>query len=227
MSKSPPPEFDHYAGRYEEDLRQSMPEALAEDRYFAEYKVRHVARRTVSRKPARLLDYGCGIGRSLNLFAEMLPGVELWGYDVSARSVDLARERAPGAKLTSALDELPAAAFNVIFAANVFHHIPAAERAGALARCKALLGAGGRLFLFEHNPANPVTRLVFERCPYDRGAAMLPKREALQLAEAAGLRVLRSTYTLFFPRPVAFLRPLERLLGWLPLGAQYCVEMAK
>ena len=31
-------------------------------------------------------------------------------------------------------------------------------------------------------------------------------------------------YIVFFPKPLASRRPLEPLLGWLPLGAQYVVH---
>ena len=54
---------------------------------------------------------------------------------------------------------------------------------------------------------------------------MLLRREAFALAKAAGLRLIRSDYTLFFPRQLGFLRLFEPMLGWFPLGAQYCVEM--
>lgn len=227
MSNPIPPEFDKYAGRYEADLRESIPPVFSEDQYFSEYKVRYVARRIESRDSIRLLDFGCGVGLSLGLLNRQFPNMELWGYDVSVQSVEVARQRAMTAHLTSNLGDLPCAKFDVIFAANVFHHIPGAERMDALARCKSLLRTGGRMFLFEHNPFNPVTRLIFERCSYDAGAVMLYKREVLLLAEAVGLSVVQSNYTLFFPRQVAFLRPFERFLGWFPLGAQYCVEMAK
>jgi len=56
---------------------------------------------------------------------------------------------------------------------------------------------------------------------------MLHRREVFKLAEAVQLKIKRAEYTLFFPKQLALLRPVERLLGWLPLGAQYCVEMVK
>jgi len=220
------PEFDQHARQYEAQLRESMPAAFAEDRYFAEYKVMHMARRLGAAVPARLLDFGCGIGRSLELLRARFPRTELWGYDVSGESIRVAKERLPEARLTSDLDTLPSG-FDVVFAANVFHHIPAAERRAALERCAALLADSGRIFIFEHNPVNPVTRWVFERCPFDDNAVMLPRRETLDLAASAGLRVAASEYTLFFPRPLAWLRFAEPMLSWLPLGAQYCVEMHK
>lgn len=227
MSDRPQPEFDRYADRYESDLRASMPPAFLEDRYFAEYKVLYVTRRLRVRKPPAVLDFGCGIGRSLTLFGEHLPGAELWGFDVSPESIRMAQERAPGARVTSDLHDLPEGRFDVVFAANVFHHIPLSERLNALRACARLLSREGSVFLFEHNPLNPVTSHVFERCPFDEGAIMLPRKESLELARAAGLRVAHRAYTLFFPRPLAVLRPLEKVLAWLPLGAQYCLELKK
>ena len=224
---APRPEFDRYADRYESDLRASMPSALAEDRYFAEYKVLHVARRLRRAMPRTFLDFGCGIGRSLALLREHFPATELWGYDVSSQSIELAREQAPDARLTSDLGSLPAASFDVVFAANVFHHIPPGERLAAMERCRMLLSERGRMFLFEHNPLNPVTRAVFERCPFDADATMLPRGEAVGLGQQANLEIARSTYTLFFPKQLSLLRPIESLMGWLPLGAQYCVELSK
>jgi 2-polyprenyl-3-methyl-5-hydroxy-6-metoxy-1,4-benzoquinol methylase len=225
MIKPSPPEFDQYAGRFEEDTRQSIPTVFAEGQYFAEYKIRHIARRLLDYEVTRFLDFGCAVGQSLCLANAQFPNAEIWGYDVSTQCVELARQRAGMAKLTSNLDDLPAGGFDVVFAANVFHHIAFANRMAAMARCKSLLRTGGRIFVFEHNPLNPVTRRIFERCAFDREAMMLHRREVLQLGMAVGLKIVRADYTLFFPRQLAFLRPCERLLRWLPFGAQYCVEM--
>jgi 2-polyprenyl-3-methyl-5-hydroxy-6-metoxy-1,4-benzoquinol methylase len=227
MTNPSTPEFDQYADRFEEDMRQTIPEAFAEGQYFTEYKILHVARRLFDREVTSFLDFGCGIGHSLSFVTTQFPNAEIWGYDVSPKCIELARKRVGMAKLTSNLDDLPTGRFDVVFAANVFHHIPFANRKAAMARCKSLLKAGGRIFLFEHNPLNPVTRKIFERCFFDRGAVMLHRREVLQLAETVGLKIGHAGYTLFFPRQLAFLRPVERMLGWLPLGAQYCVEMVK
>ena len=83
------------------------------------------------------------------------------------------------------------------------------------------------MFLFEHNPFNPVTRHIFERCPFDADAEMLPMKEARTLADNAGLRINRCGYTLFFPRQLSFLRGLEPMLRGIPIGAQYYVQMEK
>jgi hypothetical protein len=79
--------------------------------------------------------------------------------------------------------------------------------------------------IFEHNPLNPLTRYVFEHCVFDRDAEMIPRNKLIEEAAGAGLSVRNKEYTLFFPKPLAAFRPLERWLGWLPLGAQYYLEL--
>jgi 2-polyprenyl-3-methyl-5-hydroxy-6-metoxy-1,4-benzoquinol methylase len=221
------PEFDQYASRYEEALRHSMPDALEEDSYFAEYKIQYMARQICNDEMLQILDYGCGVGRSLDILEKYFPKAELWGYDVSEQSIEVARQRTERTHLTSNFEKLPLDSFDIILAANVFHHIPPESRLDALEYCKSLLKPGGRLFIFEHNPINPLTRMIFERCPYDQDATMLRRQEVFALANAASFTVAKSNYTLFFPKQLSLLRFIERHLGWLALGAQYCVEMEK
>jgi SAM-dependent methyltransferase len=221
------PEFDQYAESYDRLMNETIPDGLNEDGYFAEYKVALMAARLVENKPHRILDFGCGAGRSLPYLAQYFPDAELWGYDVSPASLRIAAERVPNAKLFSDWGSLGETRFDAIIAANVFHHIPTEQRPGALRLCQQALTDNGQMFLFEHNPYNPATRWVFERCPFDVDAEMFNLKSALKLARDAGFSATQQGYTLFFPRPLAFLRGLEPLLKHLPLGAQYYVQMAQ
>lgn len=221
------PEFDRYADEYDALLGKAIPGTLDEDAYFAEYKVAGMARQLAGTPTARILDFGCGAGRSLCYLDRYFPGAEIWGFDPSPTSLEIAALRVPRAKLVSDWTALGVTRFDAILAANVFHHIPPGEQVGALSRCRDALAPGGQLFVFEHNPWNPLTRWVFERCAFDVDAKMLSLREMLALAQRAGLGRTRHRYTLFFPRQLSALRPLERSLGWLPLGAQYVVQMAR
>jgi len=221
------PEFDRNAEEYDRVLGETIPSGLNEDGYFAEYKVALMAERLGDRKPKRVLDYGCGSGRSLPYLAKYFPDAELYGYDISTASLKVASERTPSAKLFSNWDTVTDVNFDAIITANVFHHIPVVQRQQALAKCRRALNEDGNLFLFEHNPYNPATRWVFERCPFDVDAEMLCLRSALELARHVGFNSVQHGYTLFFPRPLAWLRSLEPWLKRLPLGAQYYVQMAK
>lgn len=221
------PEFDQYAGQYDRVLGETIPEGLNEDGYFAEYKIALMATRMAGKNPGHILDFGCGAGRSLPYLDRYFPKAELWGYDISPVSLKVAAERVPRAKLFSDWNAFTDMRFDAIIAANVFHHIPPAQRQQALAQCYELLAAEGQMFLFEHNPFNPATRWIFERCPFDADAGMLRLKAALDLTRKAGFLSERHGYTLFFPRPLAFLRRLEPWLIRIPLGAQYYIQMAK
>jgi hypothetical protein len=83
------------------------------------------------------------------------------------------------------------------------------------------------LFVFEHNPYNPVTRRLVNTCPFDADAVLLARAETVSLLKAAGLEPSAAAYCLFFPQMLAALRPLEAWLGWLPLGGQYFVAGRK
>lgn len=221
------PEFDEFAGRYDELLAGSMPEGLNEDAYFASYKIDLVASRHPRNSVHRILDYGCGEGRSLPYLRDRYPDAQLWGFDVSEQSISMASQRVPDARVSADWREIRATHFDLIIAANVFHHIPLDAREAALSDCSDVLAPGGCLYVFEHNPYNPVTRHVFENCPFDVHAEMLTMRQTTQLATNSGLHILHRAYTLFFPRPLKVLRPLERFMGRLPLGAQYYVQMGR
>lgn len=221
------PEFDQYAEQYDRVLGEAIPEGLNEDSYFAEYKIALMAARSSKNKYGRILDFGCGAGRSLPFLDQYFPDAELWGYDVSPASLKVAAQRVPRAKLFSDWHFIIETRFDAIIATNVFHHIPPTQRQDALTRCRQALADNGQMFLFEHNPLNPATRWIFKRCPFDADAEMLSLKTALALTEKAGFHSEKHGYTLFFPRPLAFMRQLEPWLERIPLGAQYYVQMAK
>lgn len=217
-------EFDQYAADYDRLLEEALP-ASKRDRYFAEYKVKLLKDRSRQRSVQSVLDFGCGTGRSIPFLTELFPQSRVFGFDPSEECLSKARCNV-GAEFVSDINRLAPKSFDLILAANVFHHVPVEDRLATLETCKSLLATGGRVALFEHNPFNPVTRLVFERCVFDRGAQMIRMREAKDLAQRAGLAVSFSAYTLFFPPVLRWLRFVEPALSKLPLGAQYYVEMA-
>lgn len=217
-------EFDQFAARYNQVLGEAIPPGLMEDEYFASYKVERVRRLANPRSVRTILDFGCGAGRSLLHLERSFPDARIAGYDVSPASIDVARVLVPRARVTSEWTSLEGDRFDLVFAANVFHHIALDERLEWMSRCARLLDRAGALHVFEHNPFNPLTRWVFERCPFDVDAHMIRRSEMLALGRKAGLRVKSTRYTLFFPRQLALLRPAERMLGSVPMGAQYHVE---
>ena len=83
---------------------------------------------------------------------------------------------------------------------------------------------GSRLVIWEHNPFNPVTRLLVRMCPFDGDARLLTLNATRTLLRRNGFRPLQHAYVnLFPPRWLRFAAwaAVENKLGGLPLGAQY------
>lgn len=220
-------EFDKFAKSYDKVLSESIPLGMDEDEYFAEYKIAYASRLLAKKKISRILDFGCGAGRSLAYLAKYFPDAAIVGFDLSEDSLSIAKARYPDAACYSNWVSLSDMRFDLIFAANVFHHIPPSSQLPELIKCRDVMATHGEMIVFEHNPINPATRWVFERCPFDIDAEMIRKRDMILLSSAAGLRVVEDSYTLFFPKQLRALRFLEPYLSWLPLGAQYYVRLER
>lgn len=226
----PDAEFDAFAEQYRTLLNQSVTASGESGEYFANYKAQYARRILGSNFTGAILDYGCGVGLLTGFLLRTFPAAQIIGFDPSPASIrmaseELARTRGDAtrqAHLTAVESELPQKVDAVILA-NVMHHVPPPERQGLIAAISARLSPSGCLFIFEHNPANPVTRAAVCRCVFDRDAVLLRPREVLGYMRQAQLDVIRHDYIVFFPSLLKSLRPLEKLLTWCPLGAQYAV----
>jgi ubiquinone/menaquinone biosynthesis C-methylase UbiE len=219
--------FDEFAHSYDQVLAESLNRFGADVGYYHRYKVKLV--KALARGPVEsVLEYGCGAGANLGLLRDAFPEASISGCDVSSESVRVAAARHPGCRLFDlAAKETPPGPFDLIFISNVLHHVPPGERPTFMAEAARLLAPGGDLFIFEHNPKNPLTRRVVRDCPLDDDAILLHAAEAERLGVQAGLRLIRRRYALFFPVALKILAGLERYLGRLPLGAQHYVQFGK
>ena len=227
-------EFDAIAGDYAEQHAQSIRISGEEPEFFAEHKARKVAeayRADKASSPASILDFGGGIGNSIAPLLAQFPGAEITCLDVSRASLDMCEQRFGTSVATLAFDgmaiPLPDASRDMVFVACVFHHVDHAEHVALLTEIRRVLRPGGRLFLFEHNPWNPLTRHAVANCPFDENAVLIDPLTMRRRFEAAGFEGIRVSYGPFFPAFLAKLRPIERLLQWLPIGAQYWVHTRK
>jgi ubiquinone/menaquinone biosynthesis C-methylase UbiE len=172
----------------------------------------------------RVLDVGCGIG----LVDRELEGHVglLCGADMSRSSLEFAKERAPSTRF--ALYDgvrLPFrdASFDAAFAISVLHHVPPAARPVFVAEMLRPIVPRGVVIFIEHNPLNPVTRRIVSRCAFDADAVLLHRKELDRLLVAAGAPAVGGRYIGFSPVRHALVERAERMVGWLPIGAQYCI----
>jgi ubiquinone/menaquinone biosynthesis C-methylase UbiE len=220
--------FDAHADTY----RDEVDRAIA----FGGQGVDHYARRKADLLVAltsetlgpssmsSILDVGCGIG----LVDGHLVGAfgSVAGVDLS--DAELARARAAHPEvsyLRSEAGRLPYADahFDVVFAACVLHHVAPQEQASFVAEMFRVTRPGGLVVIFEHNPANPLTRLVVRRISFDAGVVLLRSRDVAELITNAGLKDPRVRNITFFPWDRDPFPRFEAALRRLPLGAQYIV----
>jgi len=218
--------FDEHSADYSQKMDQALTVVGLEHDFFFEAKVPHILearRRLAANAAVRVLEIGCGIGLLTQRLRPLL--TDVWGIDPSISS--LGQAAAPGGHLIAAdglrtpfADET----FDLVIAVCVLHHVPVDRRAAFLEEAARITRRGGLVLLCEHNPWNPLTRLVVGRCEFDRGAVLLAMTQVRRRLSAAGLSNIRARYILFFPWRGALWRWLEARLAWLPLGGQYVID---
>jgi SAM-dependent methyltransferase len=223
------PEFDRFSGSYEELLKDPIRDRFTEagSQFFHVRKrdlVReHFSDLRIDTRTLRYLDIGCGKGELLALLREDFH--EVAGCDPSpamlssSQGVETRVQENPG-KIP--FDD---AAFDFVTSVCVYHHVPSSSRLALTREAFRVLKPGGIFAIIEHNPYNPVTRLIVSRTPVDAGAVLLRASEAREWMHEAGFTCDVPRYFLYFPETI-YRRTgnrLEHLLRGVPLGGQYAV----
>ncbi len=226
-------DFSSFARQYRQIGAEELQSISGVDSdYFSEYKLREIAQWESIGEEEIVLDFGCGDGNSAQYFFKHCPVKAYYGADVDSESITVAQERGLDNCTFSVFDgeHLPYKdkTFDVVFISCVFHHIDSSYYAGLLYEINRVLKPGGRLYIFEHNPFNPVTRKIVHDCPFDANAVLVPAKRMRKLLKENFTDIHRR-YTIFIPRKRGFfwLLPLEKYLFWCPLGGQYYYRCKK
>jgi ubiquinone/menaquinone biosynthesis C-methylase UbiE len=226
-------EFDKFATNYRDTHSKSIKVSGANSDYFSEFKVLELLKNEKSSSRISILDFGCGDGNSSKYISEHFINASITGVDVSKKSTMIASSK--GIPRTQFLEydgsNLPfdSESFDIVFTSMVFHHIKHNNHLEILKELKRVLKVGGRLYNFEHNPLNPITRKLVKDCPFDINAELLTPSYHKEIMIKAGLELHKLRYIFFMPRHVVFkpFHSLERLLTWCPVGAQYYIKAIK
>jgi SAM-dependent methyltransferase len=221
------PEFDQYAASYDKLLSDPIRDCFVgtDSDFFHRRKcdlIRNYFRRSATdTSEMSYLDVGCGQGKLISLLRGDFARVA--GCDVSPGMV--ANAQGFNVRLQADPCRVPFdnCEFDLATAVCVYQHVSVDNRAALTREIARVLKPGGTLAIVEHNPYNPVTRLIVSRSPVDRDACLLSAKEARALEVGAGLTPTATSYFLFFPE---FIYKhggavVERGIWMCPLGGQY------
>ena len=222
-------EFDRYSDSYDELLKDPIRDYFSSNQtaFFHTRKrdviCEYFRHRGLDTRKMCYLDLGCGKGDLLRALRSDFG--QIAGCDPSQSMLASVKEAETQLQRDEDKIPFPDDQFDFITAAAVYHHVVPQKRAILAREARRVLKPGGVFAIIEHNPFNPVTRLIVSRTPVDEGAILLKPAEAAQLMLGAGLEVDGLYYFLYFPKPLYERggKLVEKVLTKVPLGGQYVV----
>jgi SAM-dependent methyltransferase len=122
----------------------------------------------------------------------------------------------------------PDSSFDFATAVCVYHHVEEEHRIPLTREVYRVLRPNGVFCIIEHNPYNPVTRLIVSRTPVDADARLLTRSLAVRYTRSASFRHVESQYFLYLPEAkYDRFGGLETWLRQVPLGGQYATFVVK
>jgi ubiquinone/menaquinone biosynthesis C-methylase UbiE len=227
-------EFDKFSDTYEDLLKDPIRDRFTESghaffhRRKLEVLLDFLKKHGLDPSRLSLLDVGCGKGDFLELSAPHF--CRLAGCDPSQEMLQRIARKSIAVQTQTNPTKLPydANQFDVVTAICVFHHVPIDARHALLEEMHRVLRPDGVLCLIEHNPFNPLTKLIVKRTPVDANAQLLTAGLSKRLARQAGFAVTRARYFLYVPEKLyARMGWAERLLAPVPFGGQYTMFCRK
>jgi ubiquinone/menaquinone biosynthesis C-methylase UbiE len=232
MSERTFDDFDEFAEDYRAIHTANVKLSGADSFYFARMKI-ELLQLWEKNKQAIVLDIGCGDGATELFMQQYFPKWKVNAIDISVRSIITAEKRNIDTASFSVYDGLTIPfkdeSFDVVFMAGVLHHIDLTLHQTIIKEIHRVLKKEGRLYVFEHNPLNPLTKYLVKTCIFDKDARLLRSNYTSGLLKQHQLSITDKDFIIFFPRKGLLSKFIfiEKWLKWLPFGGQYLIRAKK
>lgn len=143
--------------------------------------------------PARILDLGCGFGRSTRAFADAAPSARVHGIDLSAGCLAVAAHETPAtlhgrvsfAQADATASRLPAASFDLVTSTMLLHEMPEPAVRALIGETGRLVADGGSVAHLDFLPPHdPLLRILFEGHARRNNEPFLLEHSRIDLADA-------------------------------------------
>ena len=222
-------EFDRYRDIYGSSIDDAVGFSGQGHEFYLQLKAEHllaaIRDKFGNEQSVKVLDVGCGHGLMHPFMQEQ--NIDLIGCDPAASVIEQARQQNPDVNYLSndgAVLPFNDNTFDVAFTVCVMHHVPPDQWPDFLKEMQRVVRPGGLLMVYEHNPNNPLTMRIVNNCELDKDAVLLRSKKLSALMRDIAPRRIRREFIIFFPFRGRLFRAIERLLTWLPLGAQYVIS---
>jgi len=180
--------------------------------YFSKRVTLLEANLDVKQKKIKFLDAGCGEGTFLAMVRKKHPGLALYGFDLSARQIKLAKQKLKKVPLQVAdAGQMPYQDnfFDVIFINALLHHVESIPV--VIKEIVRVCRPGGKIILIEPNRLNPLVFASSLLKEHEHGGLRMSHRylkRLLQKYNFRSIKFFRLNSILFpfqsFPGPGAF-----------------------
>jgi ubiquinone/menaquinone biosynthesis C-methylase UbiE len=113
----------------------------------------HLSERGGLKKGSRILDFGCGCGRTIKWMTESYPEASFYGCDIDREAVDWCREHLQGKFQVNAPSpplDCETASFDAVYCFSVFTHLNEAMQDAWLAELRRVIKPNGILIITVH-----------------------------------------------------------------------------
>lgn len=186
---------------------------------------------TAGRNVTRVLDLGCGFGKSTQAFAQALPSAAVHGIDLSAGCLRAAAQDTPAerhARVTFAQGDaaatgLPAGGYDLVTSTMLLHEMPEDAVQRLIAETARLVAPGGTVAHLDFlPPADPLLAILFAGHARRNNEPFLLDHSRIDLREAYAQAGFRSVEAVAFAEEDGALDPAlpKWRLPWTMIVAQ-------